>query len=95
MLVGVLGGRTMVVSLIGVIELHSSKSMVRRSEARARSEWDLTVSPVVVDIENNLEGLGRLQTEGYRADQMTYGTSASPCRADFDSSLSLGRQRRR
>ncbi len=73
-------------SPIGVIELHSSKSMVRRNEARPRSEWDLTVSPVVVDIEDNVEGPGRLQTEGCRADQMTYGTSACPCRADFDSS---------
>lgn len=83
---GVLGGQKMVVSPIGVTELHSSKSMVHRSEARARSEWDLTVSPAVVDIENNVEDPGRLQTEGYRADQTTYGTSASPCRADFDSS---------
>ena len=83
---GVLDGQTVVGSPIEVIELHLSMSMFRTDGKRVHNEWVPTVSPVVVDTENNAKARGPLQTGECRAEQMTNGTNAYPCRADSDSS---------
>lgn len=72
-------------SLIGVIAPHLDRSRVRMNVEMVHNEVVRAVSPVVVDIASNAKGLGPLQIEACRAEQTTYGRSAYPYKADFDS----------
>lgn len=60
-------------------------SKFRKNEEKLHNEVVLTVSHVIAETESNVRVPAPSRTEECRAEKMTCGTNAYPCRADFDS----------